>query len=105
VGPQGHVISVDMTPAMIEKARAGAASIGLNNIEFRPGLAEKLPVADREVNVVISNGVINLTPDKENVLSEIYRVLRPGGHMQVADILVHKPVPQDAKDDISLWSG
>jgi SAM-dependent methyltransferase len=103
VGPEGRVISVDMTPAMLEKARAGAHEAGLANIDFREGLAEALPAEDGSVDVVISNGVINLCPDKMAAMQEIYRVLKPGGRIQIGDIVVHKEVPQDAKADIDLW--
>ncbi len=103
--PAGRVIAVDMTPAMLEKAAAGAREIGLSNVDFRQGLAEKLPAANESVDVVISNGVINLCPDKMAVMGEVYRVLQPGGRFQIADIVVQKEVPQDAKDDIDLWSG
>ena len=105
VGPRGTVIAVDMTEAMREKARAGAASLGLTNVDVRHGFAEDLPVESESVDVAISNGVINLCPDKVVVMREIYRVLRPGGRFQIGDIVVHKEVPQDAKDDIDLWSG
>ncbi len=105
VGPRGQVIAVDMTPAMLEKTRENAARQGLAQVEVRHGYAEDLPVADGSVDVVISNGVINLCPDKAAVMREIYRVLRPDGHFQIADIVVHKAVPQDAKDNIELWSG
>ena len=105
VGPTGRVIAIDMTPAMLAKTRAGAASLGLTNVDVREGFAEALPAEDASVDVVISNGVINLTPDKERTLREIYRVLRPGGRFQIGDIVVHSEVPQDAKDDIDLWSG
>ncbi len=105
VVPAGRVIAVDMTPAMLEKAAAGAREIGLSNVDFRQGLAEKLPLDSGSVDVVISNGVINLCPDKMAVMGEVYRVLKPGGRFQIADIVVHKEVPQDAKDDIDLWSG
>jgi SAM-dependent methyltransferase len=105
VAPGGRVLAVDMTPAMLEKARAGADSVGLTNIDFREGYAEALPAEDATVDVVISNGVINLCPDKMAVMAEVYRVLKPGGRIQIADIVVHKEVPQDAKDDIDLWSG
>lgn len=105
VGPEGRVTGVDMTQAMLAKARAGAEWMGLSNVDLRHGLAEKLPVPDGSVDVVISNGVVNLTPDKEATLAEMYRVLNPGGRVQIGDIVVHKEVPQDAKDDIALWSG
>ena len=105
VGPTGRVIAVDMTAAMREKTEAGAASLGLANVEVRAGYAEELPAESGSVDVVISNGVINLCPDKPAVLREVYRVLRPGGRFQVGDIVVHKEVPQEAKDDIDLWSG
>jgi SAM-dependent methyltransferase len=104
VGPSGRVLAVDMTPEMREKTAAGAASLGLANVEVRAGYAEALPVADATADVVISNGVINLCPDKQQVLRELYRVLKPGGRIQVGDIVVHTPVPQEAKDDIDLWS-
>lgn len=105
VGPHGKVIAVDMTEAMRDKTRAGAAALGLTTVDVRPGYAEELPVETESVDVVISNGVINLCPDKVAVMREVYRVLRPGGRFQIADIVVHKEVPQDAKDDIELWSG
>jgi len=105
VGPTGQVIGVDMTQAMIHKARTAAAEAGVSNIELRKGFAEQLPVENEGIDVVISNGVINLCPDKLIVMKEIFRVLRPGGRIQIGDIVVHKEVPQDAKDDIELWSG
>jgi SAM-dependent methyltransferase len=105
VGRAGRVIAVDMTEAMREKASAGARDAGLMNVEVREGLAEDLPVDDESIDVVISNGVINLCPDKMAVMKEINRVLRPGGRVQIGDIVVHKEVPQSAKDDIDLWSG
>ncbi len=105
VGPSGRVIAVDMTEAMLNKTRLGAAAAGLDNLETRLGYAEELPVEGGEIDVVISNGVINLTPDKVATMREIARALRPGGRAQIADILVHREVPQDAKDDIDLWSG
>lgn len=105
VGPSGRVIAVDMTEAMREKARAGARQLRLENVEVVHGYAESLPAPDGAVDVVISNGVINLCPDKPAVFREMARVLKPGGRIQVGDILVHKPVPQEAKDDIELWSG
>ena len=104
VGPAGHVIAVDMTPAMLEKAERGAAELDFHNVSFRQGFAEELPAEDGVVDVVISNGVINLCPDKMAAMREVHRVLRPAGRFQIADIVVHKEVPQGAKDDIDLWS-
>ncbi|MEA2594389.1 MAG: arsenite methyltransferase [Thermomicrobiales bacterium] len=105
VGPTGRVIGVDMTPAMLDKARANAEVLGLTNAEFREGYLEALPVADDSVDLVISNGVVNLCPDKAAVLAEAYRVLKPGGRLQLSDIVVASAVPEDAKADISLWTG
>lgn len=105
VGPTGRVIALDMTPAMREKTQAGAAAKGLTNVQVVDGFAEDLPLPDASVDVVISNGVINLTPDKSVVMREVYRVLKPGGRIQIGDIVVAREVPQDAKDDIDLWSG
>jgi len=105
VGPRGRVIAVDMTEPMLDKTRAGATVLGLRNVDARLGFAEELPAESESVDVVISNGVINLCPDKIAVMREVYRVLKPGGRFQIADIVVHKEVPQDAKDDIDLWSG
>ena len=94
-----------MTEPMLDKTRAGAAALGLDNVDARQGYAEELPAESESVDVVISNGVINLCPDKMAVMTEVHRVLKPGGRFQIADIVVHKEVPQDAKDDIDLWSG
>jgi len=105
VGPDGAVVGVDMTPAMLEMARQAASDPGLGNVEFREGLAESLPVADGWADVVISNGVINLVPDKLGAYREIARVLRPGGRVRVADICVERPVPASALQDIDLWTG
>jgi arsenite methyltransferase len=105
VGAAGRVIGVDMTPAMLAKARDGAAEAGLPNVDFLEGLGEVLPVADGWSDVVISNGVLNLMPDKVAGLREMARVLKPGGRLQIGDILVRTEVPQDAKADISLWTG
>jgi SAM-dependent methyltransferase len=105
VGPAGAVVGIDMTLAMLQKARANAASLGLDRVEFREGFIESLPVEDASVDVVISNGVINLSPDKETVFAEVYRVLKPGGRLQFADIIVGREVPESAKGDISLWTG
>lgn len=105
VGPSGRVIGVDMTPEMRERSAAGARALGLENVEIRAGFAEELPVEDGWADVIISNGVVNLCPDKQQVFREFLRVLRPGGRIQIGDILVHRDVPQDARDDIALWSG
>ncbi len=105
VGHTGRVIAVDMTAAMREKTQKAAFEAGLSNVDVREGYAEELPVENGSADVVISNGVINLTPDKAGTMREVYRVLKPGGRFQIGDIVVHKEVPQDAKDDIDLWSG
>jgi arsenite methyltransferase len=105
VGPKGSVIGLDMTPAMVGKARAGAKEAGLNNVDFRQGLAESLPVADGWADVVISNGVLNLFPDKLAGLQEMARVLKASGRLQIGDILVQKAVPEKGKQDINLWKG
>jgi arsenite methyltransferase len=104
-GPKGHVIGVDMTPEMLEKARRSAAEIGASNVDFREGHAEALPVEDAWADVVISNGAVNLCPDKLQVFREMHRVLRPGGRIQIGDILVQKPVSDSAKRNIDLWKG
>ncbi len=104
VGTAGHVIGVDMTHEMLEKAGAGAAALGLDQLEFRHGFAESLPVPDGWADLVISNGVVNLSPDKDRVFAEIFRALRPGGRIQIADITVERPVPEGAKRDIDLWT-
>lgn len=105
VGPEGRVIGIDMTAEMLERASATATSMRLPNVEFRLGYIEDIPVESASVDVVISNGVINLCPDKVRVYSEIERVLRPGGRMMIADICVEKPVPEGALKDIDLWTG
>lgn len=105
VAPDGGVIGVDMTPAMIAKANQAAKEASLDNLEFRQGYAEELPIEDNWADVVISNGVLNLTPDKPTALKEIARILKPGGRLQIGDILVQKAVPQDAKQKIDLWTG
>jgi arsenite methyltransferase len=105
VGPEGRVIGVDMTPSMLEKARQGAKEAGLRNVEFREGYAEALPVEDGWADVVISNGVLNLMPDKAAALEEMSRVLKPNGRLQIGDILVQKAVPESAKRKIDLWTG
>ena len=105
VGPEGRVIGVDMTPEMLERSRSMAERLGLKNVEFREGLIEDLPVEDGWADAVISNGVINLCPDKIGVYRQIFRVLKPGGRMTLADICLERPVPEDALRDIDLWTG
>ena len=104
VGPTGSVIGVDMTAEMLRKARSNARRMRASNVSFRKGLVEKLPVNYASADVVISNGVINLVPDKETALKEIFRVLKPGGRLYLADIVVHKAVPDGAKQQIDLWT-
>jgi SAM-dependent methyltransferase len=105
VGREGRVVGVDMTPEMIARSRELTAQLGLENMEFREGFIEKLPIEDAWADLVISNGVINLCPDKLGVYREIHRILKPGGRMTVADICVEKPVPESALRDIDLWTG
>jgi arsenite methyltransferase len=105
VGPEGCVIGVDMTQAMLEKARGAANETGLENVEFHQSYAEELPVPEGWADVVISNGVLNLMPDKAAMLDEIVRVLKPDGRLQIGDILVQKAVPESAKRKIDLWTG
>ena len=105
VGDSGRVVGIDMTPEMLDKSRATAVAMRMNNVEFRDGLAEAVPVDDGWADVVISNGVINLCPDKRAVFAEIHRVLRPGGTLQFADIANGRPVPTEALQDIDLWTG
>ncbi len=105
VGPEGRVVGVDMTPMMLDKARRAAEEAGLKNAEFDRAYAEELPVPDGWADVVISNGVLNLMPDKPAVLREMFRVLKPGGRLQIGDILVQKAVPESAKRKIDLWTG
>jgi arsenite methyltransferase len=105
VGGAGRVVGVDMTPEMLDKARATAAELGVGHVEFRAGFAEALPVDDGWADAVISNGVINLCADKRAVFTEIWRVLRPGGSLQFADIANGRPVPTEALRDIDLWTG
>jgi SAM-dependent methyltransferase len=105
VGPGGRVVGVDMTDAMLAKARASAELAGAGNADFRKGFAEALPVEDGWADVVISNGVINLCPDKDAAYREVFRVLKPGGRVQIVDTAVRDAVPQDAREDIALWAG
>jgi ubiquinone/menaquinone biosynthesis C-methylase UbiE len=104
VGPTGKVVGIDMLPEMLEKSRQTAQSMGLENVEFREGLLEQIPVADGWADVVISNGVINLCADKKRVFSEMWRVLRAGGRLQFGDIANGKPVPESALRNIDLWT-
>lgn len=104
VGTTGHVVGVDMTEEMLVKSRKVAQAMGVSNVEFRAGILEQLPVEDGWADVVISNGVINLCADKQRAFSEIWRVLKPGGHLQFADIANGKPVPASAMANIDLWT-
>ena len=104
VGPEGSVTGVDMTPEMITKARAGADELGVA-VEFVESEAERLPFADESYDVVISNGVIDLIPDKDAVFAELFRVLRPGGRLQVADVTIQRPVSEEGRRNIDLWTG
>jgi arsenite methyltransferase len=104
-GPAGRAIGVDMTPTMLDRARASAAEMGLANVELHESLIEALPLDDASVDVVISNGVIDLVPDKDAVLDEIDRVLRPGGRLQLGDVVIHHEVSEDARTRIDLWTG
>lgn len=105
VGETGFVIGVDMTPEMLEKARANQAKLGIENVEFRLGEIEHLPVADNSVDVIISNCVINLSPDKKQVFREAFRVLKPGGRLAVSDIMSDKPFPEKMLKDMEAWAG
>jgi arsenite methyltransferase len=105
VGPTGRAIGVDMTAAMRERASKGAAACGLANVDVRQGDATRLPVEDRGVDIVISNGVLNLVPEKERAVAEIARVLKSGGRVQIADIIIGEVLPDSALRDIDLWTG
>jgi arsenite methyltransferase len=105
VGPEGWVIGVDMTPEMLARARTNAQAGGYGNVEFRQGLIEELPVEDGEVDVVISNCVINLSPDKAAVFREAYRVLRPGGRVAVSDIVLTAPLPERIASSLAAYVG
>jgi arsenite methyltransferase len=104
-GRTGRVIGVDMTPSMLDRARASADEMGLGNVELHEGLIESVPLEDASVDVVISNGVIDLVPDKDAVFDEIDRVLRPGGRLQLADVVIHHEVSEDSRKRIDLWTG
>ena len=105
VGDQGSVTGLDMTPEMLAKARAAAAEMGVTNVAFVEGEAEGLPFADASFDVVISNGVIDLIPDKEAVFAELHRVLAPGGRLQIADVTIQNPVSEEGRRNIDLWTG
>jgi SAM-dependent methyltransferase len=103
VGESGHVIGVDMTPEMLERARLAASRLAIQNVEFRAGYLEKLPLEPASVDVVISNCVINLSPDKPQVFREIYRTLKPGGRVAVSDIVTDGPLPEELRKDMDAW--
>jgi arsenite methyltransferase len=105
VGPEGRVIGVDMTPEMIERAQTNAKRVNVTNVEFRQGYLEDLPVESNTVDVIISNCVINLSPDKEKVFTEAFRVLAPGGKLAVSDIVTDGPLPESVKQSLSAWAG
>jgi SAM-dependent methyltransferase len=105
VGPEGRVIGLDMTPDMIKLARRNAKKIGAHNVEFRYGEMEDIPLPDESVDVIISNCVINLSPDKDSVFGETYRVLRPGGRMSISDIVVDGDLPQAIRSRLDAWAG
>lgn len=105
VGPEGRVIGVDMTPQMVERARLNTARSNFRNVEFRLGEIEALPVEDNSIDVVLSNCVINLVPDKRKAFAEIYRVLKPGGRFSISDMVTFGSVPSEVRQDLTLWAG
>ena len=104
VGPTGKVIGVNMTDATLENSRKAAGNMGLTQLEFKKGFVEELPVPDASVDVVISNGVINLTPGKYASFLKVFRVVKPGGRLYLADVVVYKPIPDGAKAEVDLWT-
>jgi arsenite methyltransferase len=105
VGAEGRVTGIDMTPQMLAKARGAAAELGLQNTKFVEGEVERLPFSDASFDVVVSNGVIDLVPDKDAVFAELYRVLAPGGRLQIADVTIQNPVSEEGRRNIDLWTG
>jgi SAM-dependent methyltransferase len=105
VGPDGSVTGIDMTPEMVDRARRAAGEMGVSNVTFVEGEAERLPFEDASFDVVISNGVVDLIPDKDAVFAELHRVLEPGGRIQLADVTIQRPVSEEGRRNIDLWTG
>jgi arsenite methyltransferase len=105
VAPEGRVVGIDMTAEMVAKVRDSARTMGITNVEFLEGEAEHLPFDEATFDVVLSNGVIDLIPDKDRVFGELYRVLRPGGRLQLADVTIQRPVSEEGRRNIDLWTG
>ncbi|HNP53519.1 MAG TPA: arsenite methyltransferase [Ferruginibacter sp.] len=104
-GEDGRVIGIDFTPAMIEKAKANAAKLGFSNVEFRQGDIENMPVSAKVADVIVSNCVLNLVPDKHNVFKDMFRVLKPGGHFSISDIVLVGELPEDLRKDAEMYAG